>query len=80
MFAKLSATKLASPGLPSVKLKPRFVFILVLVGCVLAVLMAKRRNVFGPMVQPPLVLVVVMPLLVLITGSGAAAGAGARTR
>ncbi|NYI86586.1 DUF6542 domain-containing protein [Saccharopolyspora hordei] len=47
------------------------------VGCVLAVLMAKRRNVFGPMVQPPLVLVVVMPLLVLITGSGAAAGAGA---
>ncbi|MEF2279247.1 type 4a pilus biogenesis protein PilO [Deinococcus sp. YIM 134068] len=37
MFAKLSATKLASPGLPSVKLAPRFVFILVLVGCALVV-------------------------------------------
>ncbi|MER7010951.1 DUF6542 domain-containing protein, partial [Saccharopolyspora sp. NPDC000359] len=47
------------------------------VGCVLAVLLVKRRNVFGPMVQPPLVLVIVMPLLVLVTGAGAAAGAGA---
>ncbi|MGP4019661.1 DUF6542 domain-containing protein [Saccharopolyspora sp. 5N708] len=46
------------------------------VGCVLAVLLVKRRNVFGPMVQPPLVLTIIMPLLVLITGSGIAAGAG----
>ncbi|WP_148271943.1 DUF6542 domain-containing protein [Saccharopolyspora spinosa] len=46
------------------------------VGCVLAVLLVKRRSVFGPMVQPPLVLTIVMPLLVLITGSGVAAGAG----
>ncbi|MER5388743.1 DUF6542 domain-containing protein [Saccharopolyspora sp. NPDC002686] len=46
------------------------------VGSVLGVLLVKRRNVFGPMVQPPLVLVIVMPLLVLLTGSGAAAGAG----
>ncbi|MGI8310143.1 DUF6542 domain-containing protein [Saccharopolyspora hattusasensis] len=46
------------------------------VGCVLAVLLVKRRSVFGPMVQPPLVLTIVMPLLVLITGSGVAAGGG----
>ncbi|MEG9517880.1 hypothetical protein LZ318_29890 [Saccharopolyspora indica] len=47
------------------------------VGSVLGVLLVKRRSTFGPMVQPPLVLVIIMPLLVLITGSGAAAGAGA---
>ncbi|MCI2417657.1 hypothetical protein MOQ72_09480, partial [Saccharopolyspora sp. K220] len=46
------------------------------VGCVFAVLLVKRRSVFGPMVQPPLVLTIVMPLLVLITGSGIASGAG----
>ncbi|MBB5153460.1 DUF6542 domain-containing protein [Saccharopolyspora phatthalungensis] len=46
------------------------------VGCVLAVLLVKRQSVFGPMVQPPLVLTIVMPLLVLITGSGMTAGAG----
>ncbi|MGW1676530.1 DUF6542 domain-containing protein [Saccharopolyspora sp. NPDC002376] len=46
------------------------------VGSVLGVLLVKRRNVFGPMVQPPLILVIVMPLLVLITGSGSAAGSG----
>ncbi|MEV6231648.1 DUF6542 domain-containing protein [Saccharopolyspora shandongensis] len=46
------------------------------VGCVLAVLLVKRRSVFGPMVQPPLVLTIVMPLLVLVTGNGVTAGAG----
>ncbi|WP_188984762.1 DUF6542 domain-containing protein [Saccharopolyspora thermophila] len=46
------------------------------VGCVLAVLLVKRRNVFGPMVQPPLVLTIVMPLLVLATGSGVGEGGG----
>jgi hypothetical protein len=46
------------------------------VGCVLAVLLVKRRSVFGPMVQPPLVLTIVMPLLVLITGNGVTSGAG----
>ncbi|WP_344684472.1 DUF6542 domain-containing protein, partial [Saccharopolyspora taberi] len=40
------------------------------VGSVLAVSMVKRKNLFGPMVQPPLVLALVMPVLVLLTGSG----------
>jgi uncharacterized protein DUF6542 len=46
------------------------------VGCMLAVLLVKRRSVFGPMVQPPLVLTIVMPLLVLITGNGVTADSG----
>ncbi|WP_277675570.1 DUF6542 domain-containing protein, partial [Saccharopolyspora rectivirgula] len=45
-----------------------------LVSCTLAVGLVRRRNVFGPMVQPPLVLAVVMPLVVLLTGLGDGAG------
>jgi hypothetical protein len=33
------------------------------IGCVAAVCMVRRRNLFGPMVQPPLILVVVVPLV-----------------
>lgn len=33
------------------------------IGCVVAVVMVRRRNLFGPMVQPPLILVVVVPLV-----------------
>ncbi|WP_346139158.1 DUF6542 domain-containing protein, partial [Saccharopolyspora erythraea] len=40
------------------------------VGSMLAVAFIKRANMFGPMVQPPLVLAMVMPVLVLLTGSG----------
>lgn len=36
-------------------------------GCVGAVCLARRRNVFGPMVQSPLVLAVSIPLVVLLT-------------
>ncbi|WP_139274028.1 DUF6542 domain-containing protein [Saccharopolyspora flava] len=45
-------------------------------GCLAAVLLVQRRSVFGPMVQPPLVLGIVMPVLVLITGAGSTSGAG----
>lgn len=33
------------------------------IGCVVAVVIVRRRNLFGPMVQPPLILVVVVPLV-----------------
>ncbi|HEY4457884.1 MAG TPA: DUF6542 domain-containing protein [Pseudonocardiaceae bacterium] len=33
------------------------------IGCVAAVCIVRRRNLFGPMVQPPLILVVVVPLV-----------------
>ncbi|HEX4221082.1 MAG TPA: DUF6542 domain-containing protein [Pseudonocardiaceae bacterium] len=33
------------------------------IGCVGAVAMVRRRNLFGPMVQPPLILIVVVPLV-----------------
>jgi len=36
-------------------------------GCLLAVCWVRRRGVFGPMVQPPLVMVVVIPTVVLLS-------------
>jgi hypothetical protein len=40
-------------------------------GCVLAVLWVQRRGLFGPMVQPPLILALAVPGVVLATaGSG----------
>ena len=44
------------------------------IGAVLAVTLVQRRNVFGPMVQAPLVLAVVMPVIVLIAGTGGGSG------
>jgi hypothetical protein len=39
-------------------------------GCVLSVLLVRRRNLFGPMVQPPLILLfTASPLSVLLSGS-----------
>lgn len=35
-------------------------------GCVLAVAWVRRRNLFGPMVQPPLLLAVAVPAVVLL--------------
>lgn len=47
------------------------------VGCVLAVAWVRRRNLFGPMVQPPLLVAAAVPVVVLIAapprpGSGIA--------
>ncbi len=44
------------------------------VGCVLAVCWVKRRALFGPMVQPPLLLAVAVPGVVLAAGGGGANG------
>jgi len=40
------------------------------VGCVLSVCWVKRRALFGPMVQPPLLLAVAVPSVVLAAGGG----------
>lgn len=45
------------------------------VGCVIAVAWVRRRNLFGPMVQPPLLLAAAVPVVVLLaapprSGSG----------
>jgi len=37
-------------------------------GCVLAVTWVRRRNLFGPMVQPPLLAAVLIPVIVLLVG------------
>jgi hypothetical protein len=57
--------------------QPGFIFkTCFFLGCLAAVLLVQRRSVFGPMVQPPLVLGIVMPVLVLIAGAGSTSGAG----
>lgn len=38
-------------------------------GCLLAVVMVQRKGLFGPMVQPPLILAVAVPGVVLAAGS-----------
>lgn len=49
------------------------------IGCVLAVCWVKRRALFGPMVQPPLLLALAVPGVVLAAGDvGTRGGAAAR--
>jgi hypothetical protein len=38
-------------------------------GCVLAVVWVRRNGLFGPMVQPPLLVAVAVPVVVLLAGS-----------
>lgn len=38
-------------------------------GCVLAVVWVRRDGLFGPMVQPPLLVAVAVPVVVLVAGS-----------
>lgn len=45
-------------------------------GCLLAIVLVERRGLFGPMVQPPLILAVTVPGVVLLAG-GAPTGGGA---
>jgi hypothetical protein len=44
-------------------------------GCLLAMTWVRRRNLFGPLVQPPLLLAVAVPAIVLM-GDGAGTGGG----
>lgn len=39
------------------------------VGCLLAVVVVQRKGLFGPMVQPPLILAIAVPGVVLAAGS-----------
>jgi hypothetical protein len=39
------------------------------VGCVLAVAWVRRSGLFGPMVQPPLLMAVAVPVVVLVAGT-----------
>ncbi|MDQ3153781.1 MAG: hypothetical protein M3R63_19415 [Actinomycetota bacterium] len=43
-------------------------------GCVLAVAVVERRGLFGPMVQPPLLLAFVVPGVVLLAGGAPPSG------
>jgi hypothetical protein len=45
------------------------------IGCVGAVCLVRRRNLFGPMVQAPLILAVTVPVVVLLT-KGVPSGSG----
>src|SRR5438445_3520420 len=47
-----------------------------LVTCVIAVCWVRRRSIFGPTVQPPLILVITVPLVVLLA-AGTPEGGGA---
>lgn len=48
------------------------------IGCVGAVVLVRRKNLFGPMVQPPLVLVVVVPVTVAVTTGLPSGGVSAK--
>jgi hypothetical protein len=44
-------------------------------GCVLSVLLVRRRNLFGPMVQPPLIMLfAASPVVLLVSGHGLGSG------
>jgi hypothetical protein len=49
------------------------------VGCVIAVCVVRRRGLFGPMVEPPLLLAVAVPGVVLASGGATAGGGGGLT-
>ncbi|MGH3984516.1 MAG: DUF6542 domain-containing protein, partial [Pseudonocardiaceae bacterium] len=46
-----------------------------LLGCLLAVVAVQRKGLFGPMVQPPLILAIAVPGVVLAAGSLPSGGA-----
>ncbi|WP_245822305.1 DUF6542 domain-containing protein [Lentzea waywayandensis] len=46
-------------------------------GALAAILLVQRRSLFGPMVQPPLILAITVPTLVLLTGGVAKGGLSA---
>jgi hypothetical protein len=49
--------------------------VLYFTGCVLAMTWVRRRNLFGPLVQPPLLLAVAIPAIVLL-GDGTSSSGG----
>ena len=51
--------------------------VLYFTGCVLAMTWVRRRNLFGPLVQPPLLLAVAVPAIVLMGDGGGTGGSSA---
>ena len=49
-----------------------------LLGCVAGIFLVRRKNLFGPMVQPPLILGVTVPAIVLLSSHDLAAGMEAK--
>lgn len=52
-------------------------YVVFFVGALAAILLVQRRSLFGPMVQPPLVLAATVPTLVLLTGEPGKGGLSA---
>ncbi|GAA3432096.1 DUF6542 domain-containing protein [Kutzneria kofuensis] len=52
--------------------------VLYTLGCVLAVTFVRRRSLFGPMVQPPLIMIIVAGLVLTLFAGGASGGVTAK--
>jgi hypothetical protein len=52
--------------------------VLYTIGCVLAVTFVRRRSLFGPMVQPPLIMIIVAGVVLGVFAAGASGGLGAK--
>ncbi|SDK94968.1 hypothetical protein SAMN04488074_10867 [Lentzea albidocapillata subsp. violacea] len=52
-------------------------YVVFFVGALAAILLVQRRSLFGPMVQPPLILAATVPTLVLLTGDPGKGGLSA---
>jgi hypothetical protein len=52
--------------------------VLYTIGCVLAVTFVRRRSLFGPMVQPPLIMIIVAGVVLALFAGGASAGLAAK--
>lgn len=62
-----------------VQSKPGLVFVAgYIVSSLLAVALVRRASLFGPMVQPPLIIAITIPTLVMVTGTGFDSGDSGR--
>ncbi|WP_052395202.1 DUF6542 domain-containing protein, partial [Kutzneria sp. 744] len=52
--------------------------VLYTLGCVLAVTFVRRRSLFGPMVQPPLIMIIVAGVVLALFAGGASGGLAAK--
>jgi hypothetical protein len=52
--------------------------VLYTIGCVLAVTFVRRRSLFGPMVQPPLIMIIVAGVVLGLFAGGASSGLAAK--
>jgi hypothetical protein len=52
--------------------------VLYTIGCVLAVTFVRRRSLFGPMVQPPLIMIIVAGVVLALFAAGGSGGIAAK--